>query len=100
MPRRTLRSAVLIRTLYVQVAQDVSATRGRGTSSRPHAESDPHRLGGPAVPLRLWLVILSFVVLAVMPFSALAQTSAVDRPAELLAGTCGSPGEGGAPLAN
>ena len=52
------------------------------------------------MPLRLWLVILSFVVVAVMPFSALAQTSSVDRPAELLAGTCGSPGEVVAPLAN
>ena len=35
------------------------------------------------MPLRLWLVILSFAVVAVMTPSALAQTSAVDRPAEL-----------------
>ena len=52
------------------------------------------------MPLRLWLVILSFVIVAVMPFSALAQTSAVDRPAELRAGTCGSLGEVVVPLAN
>src|SRR3712207_2226712 len=32
--------------------------------------------------------------------SALAQTSAVDRPAELRSGTCGSPGEVVVPLAN
>ena len=52
------------------------------------------------MPLRLWLVILSFVVVAVMPFSALAQTSSVDRPAELRAGTCGTLGEVVVPLAN
>ncbi len=52
------------------------------------------------MPLRLWLVILSFVVVAVMPFSALAQTSAVDRPAELRGGTCSGLGEVVVPLAN
>src|SRR5918993_3962246 len=66
----------------------------------PHAESDPHRLGGPAVPLRLWLVILSFAVAMVAAPATLAQTSSVDRPAELLAGTCGSLGEVVVPLAN
>ena len=50
--------------------------------------------------LRLWLVILSFAVVAVTAPSALAQTSSVDRPAELLAGTCGSLGEVVVPLAN
>jgi hypothetical protein len=52
------------------------------------------------VPLRLWLVILSFVVVAATTPSTLAQTSSVDRPAELLAGTCGSLGEVVVPLAN
>ncbi|HEX2281182.1 MAG TPA: hypothetical protein VHG52_05400 [Thermomicrobiales bacterium] len=52
------------------------------------------------MPLRLWLVILSFVVVAATTPSTLAQTSSVDRPAELLAGTCGSPGEVVVPLAN
>ena len=52
------------------------------------------------MPLRLWLVVLSLVVVAVTTPSTLAQTSSVDRPAELLAGTCGSPGEVVAPLAN
>jgi hypothetical protein len=52
------------------------------------------------VPLRLWLVVLSLVGVAVTTPSTLAQTSSVDRPAELLAGTCGSPGEVVAPLAN
>jgi hypothetical protein len=52
------------------------------------------------VPLRLWLVILSFVVVAATTSSAVAQTSAVDRPAELRGGTCGSLGEVVVPLAN
>ncbi len=52
------------------------------------------------MPLRLWLVILSFVIAMTATPSTLAQTSSVDRPAELLAGTCGSPGEVIAPLAN
>src|SRR5215213_5149175 len=58
------------------------------------------RLGGPVVPLRLWLVILSFVVVAATTPSILAQTSAVDRPAELRDGTCDSLGEVVVPLAN
>ncbi len=52
------------------------------------------------MPLRLWLVILSFVDVAATPSSAVAQTSAVDRPAELRGGTCGSLGEVVVPLAN
>ena len=52
------------------------------------------------MPLRLWLVIFSFVVVAVTTSSAVAQTSAVDRPAELRGGTCGSLGEVVVPLAN
>jgi hypothetical protein len=52
------------------------------------------------MPLRLWLVILSFVVVAATTPSTLAQTSSVDRPAELRSGTCGSPGEVVVPLAN
>jgi hypothetical protein len=52
------------------------------------------------MPLRLWLVILSFAVSLAASPPALAQTSSVDRPAEVLAGTCGSPGEVVAPLAN
>ena len=52
------------------------------------------------MPLRLWLVILSFVVVAVTTPSTLAQTTSVDRPAELRGGTCDSPGEVVAPLAN
>ena len=52
------------------------------------------------MPLRLWLVILSFAVLAATTPSTLAQTSAVDRPAELRGGTCGSLGEVVVPLAN
>ena len=52
------------------------------------------------MPLRLWLVILSFTVAMVAAPSILAQTSSVDRPAELLAGTCGSLGEAVVPLAN
>jgi hypothetical protein len=52
------------------------------------------------VPSRLWLVILSFAVAMLAAPAAVAQTSSVDRPAELLAGTCGSPGEVVAPLAN
>ena len=58
------------------------------------------RLGGPVVPLRLWLVILSFVVAAVTTPSTLAQTSSVDRPAELRGGTCDGLGEVVVPLAN
>jgi hypothetical protein len=52
------------------------------------------------MPLRLWLVILSFAVAMVAAPSTLAQTISVDRPAELLAGTCGSLGEVVVPLAN
>ncbi len=52
------------------------------------------------MPLRLWLVILSFAVAMVAAPSTLAQTTSVDRPAELLAGTCGSLGEVVVPLAN
>ena len=52
------------------------------------------------MPLRLWLVIFSFVIAMTATPSTFAQTSSVDRPAELLAGTCGSPGEVIAPLAN
>ena len=32
------------------------------------------------MPLRLWIVILSFMVVAVTTPSTLAQTSSVDRP--------------------
>jgi hypothetical protein len=52
------------------------------------------------VPLRLWLVILSFAVIAATTPSTLAQTSSVDRPAELRGGTCGRLGEVVVPLAN
>jgi hypothetical protein len=52
------------------------------------------------VPPRQWLVILGVAMAMLAAPSALAQTSAVDRPAELLTGTCGSPGEVVAPLAN
>jgi hypothetical protein len=52
------------------------------------------------MPLRLWLAILSFAGAMVVAPSTLAQTSSVDRPAELLAGTCGSLGEVVVPLAN
>ncbi len=52
------------------------------------------------MPLRLWLVILSFVVVAVTTPSTLAQTSSADRPAELRGGTCDSLGEVVVPLAN
>ena len=52
------------------------------------------------MPLRLWLVILSFAVALVASPPALAQTSSVDRPAELRGGTCDSLGEVVAPLAN
>jgi hypothetical protein len=52
------------------------------------------------VPLRLWPVILSFAVIAATAPSTLAQTPAVDRPAELRGGTCGSLGEVVVPLAN
>ncbi len=45
-------------------AQHVRRPDCRDSSSRPHADGGPHRLGGPAVPLRLWLVILSFAVVA------------------------------------
>ena len=51
------------------------------------------------MPLRLWLVILSFAVALVAAPPALAQTS-VDRPAELRGGTCDSLGEVIVPLAN
>ena len=52
------------------------------------------------MPLRLWLVILSFAVAMVTTPSTLAQTTSVDRPAELRGGTCGSLGEVVVPLAN
>jgi hypothetical protein len=52
------------------------------------------------VPLRLWLVILSFVVVGVTTPSTLAQSTSVDRPAELRGGTCDSLGEVVVPLAN
>jgi hypothetical protein len=52
------------------------------------------------MPLRLWLVILSFAVALVASPPALAQSSSVDRPAELRGGTCDSLGEVVAPLAN
>ena len=52
------------------------------------------------MPSRLWPVILSFAVVMLAAPSTVAQTSAIDRPAELLAGTCGSPGEVVVPLAN
>jgi hypothetical protein len=52
------------------------------------------------VPLRLWLVILSFVVVAATTPSTLAQTTSVDRPAELRGGTCDSLGEVVVALAN
>jgi hypothetical protein len=52
------------------------------------------------VPLRLWLVILSFAVVAATTPSTLAQTDTVDRPAELHGGTCDSLGEVVVPLAN
>lgn len=52
------------------------------------------------MPLRLWLVILSCAVALAASPSALAQTSSVDRPAELRAGTCSSLGEVVVALAN
>jgi hypothetical protein len=52
------------------------------------------------VPLRLWFIILSFVVVAVTAPSSLAQTTSVDRPAELRGGTCDSLGEVVVALAN
>jgi hypothetical protein len=52
------------------------------------------------MPLRLWPVILSFAVAMVATPSTLAQTTSVDRPAELRGGTCDSLGEVVAPLAN
>ena len=52
------------------------------------------------MPLRLWLVILSFLVVSVTTPSTLAQTTSVDRPAELRGGTCDSLGEVVVPLAN
>jgi hypothetical protein len=52
------------------------------------------------VPLRLWLVILSFLVVGVTTPSTLAQATSVDRPAELRGGTCDSLGEVVVPLAN
>jgi hypothetical protein len=50
--------------------------------------------------VRLWLVILIFAFFAAPTPAALAQTAAVDRPAELRGGTCGSLGEVVVPLAN
>ena len=52
------------------------------------------------MPLRLWLVILSFAVALVATPPTLAQTTSVDRPAELRGGTCDSLGEVVVPLAN
>jgi hypothetical protein len=52
------------------------------------------------VPLRLWLIILSFLVVAATAPATLAQTSSVDRPAELRGGTCDSLGEVVVSLAN
>jgi hypothetical protein len=52
------------------------------------------------VPLRLWLVILSFAVIAMTTPSTLAQTTSIDRPAELRGGTCDSLGEVIVPLAH
>jgi hypothetical protein len=52
------------------------------------------------MPLRLWLVILSFAVALAASPPALAQTSSVDRPAELRGGTCDSLGEVVVLLAN
>ena len=52
------------------------------------------------MPSRLWLVILSIAMAMLAVPSTVAQTSSVDRPAELLAGTCGSLGEVVVPLAN
>ena len=52
------------------------------------------------MPLRLWHVILGFAVAMMAAPSALAQTSSVDRPAELSGGTCSSLGEVVVPLAN
>ena len=52
------------------------------------------------MPLRLWLVILSLVVVAATSPSTLAQTTSVDRPAELRGGTCDSLGEVVVALAN
>ena len=52
------------------------------------------------MPLRLWIVILSFMVVAVTAPSTLAQTTSVDRPAELRGGTCDGLGEVVVPLAN
>ena len=45
------------------------------------------------MPLRLWLVILSFALAMVATPSTLAQTSSVDRPAELRGGTCDTLGD-------
>ena len=58
--------------------------------------------GDPAVPQRALLAIVVAILAltsATTP-AALAQTSAVDRPAELRGGTCGSLGEVVVPLAN
>ena len=52
------------------------------------------------MPLRLWLVIVSFAVALAASPSALAQTTSVDRPAELRGGTCDSLGEVVVSLAN
>lgn len=52
------------------------------------------------MPLRLWLVIMSFAVALAASPAALAQTTSVDRPAELRGGTCDSLGEVVATLAN
>lgn len=52
------------------------------------------------MPLRLWLVILSFAVALAASPSTLAQAMSVDRPAELRGGTCDSLGEVVVTLAN
>jgi hypothetical protein len=103
MPAETLRFEEMIRTLSLDYPRSTRlAVRLQHTSSRPHADDRPHLQGQgvSAMPLRLWLVILSFTVAMVAAPSTLAQTSSVDRPAELLAGTCGSLGEVVVPLAN
>jgi hypothetical protein len=52
------------------------------------------------MPLRLWLVILTFALAMVATPSTLAQTSSVDRPAELRGGTCDTLGDVVVSLAN
>jgi hypothetical protein len=52
------------------------------------------------VPLRLLPALLILAVVAMMPPSTLAQSTAVDRPAEIRAGTCAGLGNVVVPLAN